>query len=80
VARRRTRQAAGITAAASMVLGTPGAAMAQDTSDDHAHGRDGVEATHSEESDELAELITQMREDSPPDLDPLFDALEEMLL
>lgn len=80
MARRRTRQAAGITAAASMMLGTPGTALAQDTPTEAAHGGVGAEAPHSEKSDELAELITQMREDSPTDLDPLFDTLEEMLL
>jgi hypothetical protein len=80
VAHRRTRQAAGITAAASMMLGTPGTALAQDTPTEAAPGGAGVEVPHSEASDGLAELITQLREDSPPDLDPLFDTLEELLL
>jgi hypothetical protein len=80
VERRRTRQAAGITAAASMMLGAPGTALAQATSTGDAPGVGAVEAPHREESDELAELITQMREEASPDLDPLFDALEELLL
>jgi hypothetical protein len=93
VARRSTRRAAGLTAAAGMMLTAPDPALAQDCPVEEAGSRanpDGVEATHSEathsgtahseDADEMAELITQLREDAPVELDPLFDALEDVLL
>jgi hypothetical protein len=83
VAGRRRRRAAGLTAAAGMMLTAPDVAFAADGPVDGAahHGAPvGAEAAFSEDSDEMAELITQLREDSPAELDPMFDALVDVFL
>jgi hypothetical protein len=83
VAGRKRRRAAGLTAAAGMMFTTPDVALAADAPVEEAMGHDApveAETAYREEGDEMAELITQLREDAPEELDPLFDTLADVFL